>query len=215
MIGYWVTLFCVGTVLHGPFRKLYLSDMAMENNKGRTALVFFGTGISTGKSPESWKGDEDCCGRQASVKSFVQRQRGRIWPCGTFVCEGGNIILTASTSKNPPMGTQKLCCSHALLLDAPSSAPGGSSPAVSNARARPKPRGPHLQVWRQGTLNHACNCTSHTLRVISQLLENNLALLCKAGWPHSNHLWGGTLVPCSSPNHTQGRFKRQTIQTKP
>lgn len=152
MIGYWVTLFCVGTVLHGPFRKLYLSDMAMENNKGRTALVFFGTGISTGKSPESWKGDEDCCGRQASVKSFVQRQRGRIWPCGTFVCEGGNIILTASTSKNPPMGTQKLCCSHALLLDAPSSAPGGSSPAVSNARARPKPRGPHLQVWRRGTL---------------------------------------------------------------
>lgn len=84
-----------------------------------------------------------------------------------LVCADGNIVLTASTSKNPPMNSQKLCCSHALLLGSPGSAPGCSKPAVSNARAGPKLRGPHLQVWGRGTLNHTCDCTSHVLRVIS------------------------------------------------
>lgn len=229
MIDYWVTLFCVGTVLHRPFWKWFISDTAMEKNKGRTALVFFGTGIYMGKSPETQKGDDDCCGRQASVKSFVKRQRGRIWPCGTLClrlehhpdsediqkssCELSKALLL---SRSAP-GCSKLCSwmLQALFLDAPSSAPGCSKPAVSNGRAGPKPRGAHLQVWRQGTLNHTCNCTSHTLRVISQLLENSLGLVCKAGWPHWNHLWGRTLVPCSSPSHTQGKFKRQTIRAKP
>lgn len=114
-------------------------------------------------------------------------------------------------SKHIPKSSYELW--KALLLAR--SAPGCSKPAVSNARAGPKPRGPHLQVWGQGTLNHISNCTSHVLRVISQLLENNLGLLCKAGWSHSNHLWGRTLVPCCSPDHAQGNFKRQTIQAKP
>lgn len=121
--------------------------------------------------------------------------------------ESGNIILTASMSKNPPMNSQKLCCSHALLVDAQG--------CCDHGRAGSQPRGPHLQLWRQGTLNHPCNCTSHALRVISQLLESTLGLLCTAGWPHSNHLWGGTLVPCPSPDHAQGRFKRQTLGAKP
>lgn len=194
----------------------------MEKNKVRTPFIFFGAGIYMGKSPETRKGDEDCCGRQASVKSFVKRQRGRIWPCGTLCAR----VATSSWQQAHPkilLWTLKsfaalTLCSWmlwALFLDAPSSAPGCSKPAVSNARARPKPRGPHLQVWRQGTLNHTSNCTPHTLRVISQLLENNLGLLCKAGWTHSNHLGGRTLVPCSSPGHTQERLKRQTIRVKP
>lgn len=94
----------------------------------------------------------------------TKRQDLAMWD---LVCEDGNIVLTASTSKNPPMNSQKLCCSHALLLGSPGSALGSSKPAVSNARAGPKLRGPHLQVWGQGTLNHTCDCTSHVLRVIS------------------------------------------------
>lgn len=111
-----------------------------------------------------------------------------------LVCEGGNIVLTASTSKNPPMSSQKALLLQALyfwmpqslLLDALSSAPGWSelcswmpqalfldvpSPAVGSTRAGPKLRDPHIQLRRQGTPNHTCNCTSHALRVISDFRE--------------------------------------------
>lgn len=53
MIHCWVTLFCIGTVLHKPFWKLHISGMAMEKSKGRTALVFFGIRIYRGTSPET------------------------------------------------------------------------------------------------------------------------------------------------------------------
>lgn len=135
MIGYWVAFFCVGTVLHKPFRKLCISDMAMEKNKGRTVLVLFGTGMYMDKSSvlKGWWGLLWKASKCEKLCAKTKRQDLAMWD---LVYKDGNIILTASTSKNPPMGSQKLCCSHALLLDAPSSAPGGSSPAVSNAKGQ-------------------------------------------------------------------------------
>lgn len=207
MIYYWDTLFCVGTVLHRPFWKLHISGIAMEKNKGRTALVFLGAGINMGTSVETPKGDGDCCGRQASVKSFVKRQRGRIWPRGTLSVR----VAALSWQQEHPkilLWTLKSFAARTLRSWA-------LQGCCDHARARSKPRGLHLQLWRQGTLNHPYNCISHAFRVISQFLENNLGLPCRAGWPHSNHRWGGTLVPCPSPDHAQGRFKRQIIQAKP
>lgn len=88
----------MGTGLRRPFQKGGISGMAMEKSKGRTGTGFWHRELH-GYKPGDYKGWCRLLWRARKCEKLHEKTMRQEPTTGHLACEGGNIVLTASTSK--------------------------------------------------------------------------------------------------------------------